>query len=255
MYMSDAITIVDGLATAYSQTGKGPDVLLLHGWGDSRKTFLSLNNSLQDKYRVTSLDLPGFGGTEPPKKPWDLTDYAKFLNSFVKKLGLKPKVVLGHSNGGALAIHALATQQLHADKLVLLAASGVRSNKRLKRAATQIVAKTGKLVTIWMPLATRQKLQMTLYGTIGSDMLVAPQLKETFKRTVRQDVQTDAQKLNLPSLLIYGSSDKATAVAEVGNRLAECIQGSTLKVIAGAGHFVHHDASAEVENFIQEFLA
>lgn len=252
--MADFTVIVDGIAITYSQAGNGADVLLLHGWGDKRQTFTSLSDSLQKTYRVTALDLPGFGGSEPPKEVWDLTNYAKFLESFCNKLQIKPKLVVGHSNGGALAIHAIATKKLNTDKLVLLAPSGVRNTKILKRAVIKTIAKTGKLATFWLPLAARRRLQMKLYGTVGSDMLAAPQLKETFKRTVRQDIQNDARNLKLPALLIYGSKDTATSLKEVGEPLARCIEGSKLVVIPGAGHFVHHDAAVAVEQHIKEFI-
>lgn len=253
--MPDAIVIIDGLATAYSQSGKGPDVLLLHGWGDSRKTFSGLTRSLEAKYRLTALDLPGFGGTEPPKKPWDLTDYSAFLAAFCKKLELKPKFIVGHSNGGALAIHALSLGKLSASKLVLLAPSGVRSPKRLKRAVIKGIAKTGKAATFWLPTTTKQKLQTVLYGTIGSDMLITPALKETFKRTVRQDIQSDAKKLQIPTLLIYGKDDKATPINEVGMVLKACIKGSIMEQVEAAGHFVHHDSPDRVHKLTRDFLA
>lgn len=252
--MADSTVIVDGLATSYSQAGKGKSVLLIHGWGDSRRTYKALMASLAKDYQVTALDLPGFGASEMPKTAWDLTNYSLFLDHFCKKLSLAPEFVVGHSNGGALAIHATATGYLAPQKLVLLAPSGVRSNKRVKRAAIKTVAKVGKAATIWLPLATRKRLQIALYGTVGSDMLVTPQMKETFKKIVRQDVLIDAKKLQLPTMLIYGGEDRATSVRSVGNRLAACIKDSKLEVVPGAGHFVHHDAPEQVDQLVTEFL-
>ena len=252
--MSKTVTIVDNLAIAYSQLGKGKDVLLLHGWGDDHRTFDHLAKQLSADYRVTALDLPGFGGSEPPKTAWDLSNYALLLGQFCDKLALKPYAVIGHSNGGALAIHALASRKLQAERLVLLAASGVRTAKGLKRTALKVVAKTGKLATFWLPPRYRRRLQMALYGTVGSDMLVVPELQETFKKTVRQDVQADAEKLTLPTLLIYGSNDRATPIHEVGYRLVHRIDGAKIVSIEHAGHFVHHDASNQVEKLITEFI-
>lgn len=252
--MPVSVVIVDGIATSYVQQGKGPDVLLLHGWGDSKQTFQSIIGELAQKHRVTALDLPGFGASELPPKAWDLTDYAKFLEAFCSKLNLVPTIVIGHSNGGALAVHAIAKEYLSPKKLVLLAASGVRDTARLKRSAIKAVAKTGKLVTFWLPVGSRQRLQQLLYGTVGSDMLVAPQLTETFKRTVRQDVQADAKTLTIPTLLLYGTADRATPIKEVGQRLHESIVGSRFVPITGAGHFVHHDAVNEVKQQLKDFI-
>lgn len=254
LYMADSTAIIDGLAITFSQAGKGESVLLIHGWGDSRRTYKHLTESLANNYQVTALDLPGFGGSELPKTAWNLTDYAVFLEHFCNKLGIIPTAVVGHSNGGALAVHATSLGYLKPHKLVLLAPSGVRSTKRFKRAAIKTIAKLGKLTTIWLPLATRRRLQTILYGTVGSDMLVSPQMQETFKLTVRQDIQKDAKKLELPTLLIYGNKDSATSIKSVGKRLAACIKGSKLVIIPDAGHFVHHDASELVEQLTSEFL-
>ena len=77
---------------------------------------------------MVAVDLPGFGGSEAPPAAWDLDDYAAFLEAFLRKLALDwPYAIIGHSNGGALAIRALSSGTLKADKLVLLAASGVRT--------------------------------------------------------------------------------------------------------------------------------
>jgi pimeloyl-ACP methyl ester carboxylesterase len=252
--MADATSIVDGLAITYSQVGSGPDILLLHGWGDSRRTYKQLADTLAKEFRVTAPDLPGFGASEPPKTAWDLTDYSTWTDNFCSKLELSPAIVIGHSNGGALAINAIATGKLQPAKLVLLASSGVRDGARLKKLGVKTIAKLGKILTFWLPRSTRKKLQIKLYGTVGSDMLVAPNLVETFKKTVKQDIQKDAKKLAIPTLLIYGSEDNATSVKEVGQRLHKEITGSKLQVVADAGHFVHLDAAGEVTKMIEDFI-
>lgn len=248
--------VVNGLMTHFQRQGTGKTVLLLHGWGDRLETFAELTRSLSKKYDVISLDLPGFGQTQAPDTVWDLDDYANFTATFLAKLE-QPTVyaVVGHSNGGALAIRAVATGQLKPTKLVLLAASGVRDTAKLRRAGLKVIAKTGKVATFWLPTTTKKKLQKKLYGAAGSDMLVAPHLQETFKRTVRQDIQKDARKIAVPTLLIYGDSDKATPLDSVGNVLKKQITGARLSVVKDADHFVHHTATEEVSKDVLEFLA
>ena len=84
-------------------------------------------------------------------------------------------------------------------------------------------------------------------------MLVAEHLQDTFKKVVSDDVQADAGKLVLPTLLIYGDEDKAAPLA-YGQKFHELIKGSQLEVVDGAGHFVHHDQPALVLRYIEEFL-
>lgn len=248
--------VVQDLMTHYQRQGSGKPIVLLHGWADRLETFHSISTQLAKKYEVISVDLPGFGQTQAPVKPWDLDNYASFMQAFLEKLGISHvHAVIGHSNGGALAIRAIATDDLQPEKLVLLASSGVRDTEKIKRAAQKAIAKTGKTALFWLPKTTKQKLQKRLYGTIGSDMLVAPHLQETFKLTVRQDIQQDAVKITIPTLLIYGELDKATPVDTVAKPLHTRIAGSYLKIIPGADHFVHQTAKEEVTKDVLEFLA
>src|SRR4051812_17635719 len=112
--------------TNYQLSGKGKLVLLLHGWGDSAEGLGDLAKRLSRHYQVLVADLPGFGATQAPRDIWDLDNYAEFIESLLIKLELKqPYAVIGHSNGGALAIRAISLGRLKPQKLVLLAASGV----------------------------------------------------------------------------------------------------------------------------------
>ncbi len=245
--------IVDDLLINYELMGKGKAVLLLHGWGDSARTFKALAQDLSKSYLIISLDLPGFGHSEAPKTVWNLDNYAVFLDHFLSKLAIQPYAVIGHSNGGALAIRAIAISKLKASKLVLLAASGIRNKHGLKRIGLKIVAKTGKAATLWLPSGYRQRLRQRLYGTIGSDLLVVPSLQETFKQTVRQDVQADAAKLSIPTLLIFADQDPAIPLAD-GRTYNQLIKKSDLKIMHSANHFVHHDQPEQVLTLIKEFL-
>lgn len=249
--------VVNSLLTTYEDTGDNQDkvILCLHGWGDDHRTFAGLTKALQSSYRVISVDLPGFGSSQAPNAVWGLDDYATFLSDFLKKLHVQEvSVLIGHSNGGALAILALSRGKLSAHRLVLLGAAGIRDQEKIKKLGLKVIAKTGKAATFWLPANKKKALQKRLYGAAGSDMLVVPHLQETFRKTVAQDVQVDAKTITIPTLLIYGEHDRATPVqyGEIYHRL---ITGSKLEVVPGAEHFVHHDKPTEVQHLIEEFIA
>jgi pimeloyl-ACP methyl ester carboxylesterase len=247
--------VVDGLLTNYTLSGHGSLIVLLHGWGDSAHGLADLQTELAANYQVLSLDLPGFGATQPPAEAWKLDNYAAFVQSLLKKLGLKqPYAVIGHSNGGAIAVRGVSLGLLQPKKLVLIAASGVRTGQTGRRFVLKIIAKTGNVATMWMPERYRRSLRKSLYGAAGSDMLVAPQLKETFKQTVRQDVQADASGITIPTLLVYARDDPAVPLTD-GRTYQQLIKHSQLEIIDEAGHFVHHDQPALVSKVIKEFLA
>ena len=246
--------IVDSLLTRYEAHGKGKPVLLLHGWGDSAAGLQKLQAALAKKYKVIALDLPGFGGTQAPDSVWGLDDYAYFVDHFLAKIDAASlKAIVGHSNGGAIAIRGMSRGWLSADKLVLLASAGVRGEYKGRVKALRLVTKAGKALTMPLPKAVKQKLRSKVYQTVGSDMLVAEHLQETFKKVVTDDVRVDALHLTLPALLIYGDKDESTPV-RYGKMFNEAIKGSKMIVLPGAGHFVHTDEPEQVTKAILEFL-
>src|SRR4051812_27214531 len=104
--------IVNKLLTTYTEVGSGTkNILFLHGWADSGKTFEMLAREIiavDANYRAVLLDLPGFGGTAAPETAWTLSDYAAFVADFLAKAQIQPLAIVGHSNGGAIAINGLA---------------------------------------------------------------------------------------------------------------------------------------------------
>lgn len=246
--------VVNGLMTNYSRVGKGKQVLLLHGWADKSTSWQPFANEVAKQYDVIVPDLPGFGGTQTPENAWDLNSYAEFVGSFVKKLGLKPHAIIGHSNGGGIAIRGLARADFAADKLILLASAGIRAEQPGQKAALKFVTKTGKILARPLPGRLQRKLRSKLYKRVGSDMLVADHMQETFKKIVADDVQSDAKQLGLPVLLVYGQQDTSTPVRH-GMLLHELISGSTLEIVPEVGHFLHLDNQAVVVQLVEEFLA
>lgn len=246
--------VTKSLLTHYQRGGKGKTIVLLHGWGDSAAGLNPIFDYLTDTYDVIALSLPGFGGTQAPPTAWGLDEYVGFVHDFLDKIGVQSVYAyVGHSNGGAIAIRGLADGSLRADRLVLLASAGIRNEYKGRNRVLRILAKTGKLAAKPLPKAVQRKLRGKVYQTIGSDMLVAEHLQETFKRIVTDDVRPDAAQLSLPVLLIYGEQDESTPVW-YGQQYHELMTNSTLEILPGAGHFLHLDRPEAVENSLKDFL-
>ena len=248
--------VVDSLLTTYHSLGNnhGKTVVILHGWGDSSASWQAFGAQLSQRYRVVLVDLPGFGKTDQPAGVWGLDDYASFVAHFLSKIDVRAYALLAHSNGGAIAVRGLANGSLTAGKLVLLASAGVRTTYKGRKKALRMVAKTGKVLAAPLPAGVKHRLRRKLYTTVGSDMLVAEHLQETFKKVVGDDIQADAARLDLPVLLLYGEHDVSTP-PDYGRLLHEHIDGSTLEIIGQAEHFVHQDQPAQVLKLVEEFLA
>lgn len=249
--------VVRGLMTQYDIVGSADaasTVLILHGWGDDSRSWKQFAGKFAKKHRVVMLDLPGFGGTEAPKTGWGLDDYARFVHDFLTKVAVRPQIIIGHSNGGAIAIRGLGSGELSADKLILLASAGIRGEYKGRLKALRYAAKAAKTLTAPLPKSAKQRLRRGAYKTIGSDMLVAEHMQETFKKVVSDDVRADAAKLTLPTLLVYGDHDDQAPPA-YGRMLHEKIAGSKLEIIPETGHFLQIDQPAVTQKLIEEFVS
>lgn len=244
---------MDGLMTSFLSSGEGnKTVLLVHGWGDNKNTFDPLIKSLGKGYKYITLDLPGFGDTQKPPSAYGVKEYAQFLAKFCDKIDLKPDVVIGHSNGGAILIESVAENMLNPKQLILLASSGIR-RKSTKKNILRLISFAGKIGLKFMPKNKRQNLKKKFYGSIGSDYLTVEGMEDSFKKVVSYDILDQAKKVQMPTLLIYGDSDDSTPVA-MGRELCNEMKDSRLEVIENVGHFLHHQKPHEIVTLIKEFI-
>lgn len=245
--------IVQNLAVEYQDEGTGHVILLLHGWQDNLHTFDALASLLSPTARVIRLDLPSFGRSEVPEEVWGLGDYIQFVQDFIDKLNIQVDTLAGHSFGGRIAIKGLATQHFNPNKIILIASAGIAQRRTFRNTILMILAKIGGAIfsvppfTLW-----GDQVRKKIYAALGSDYHDAGTLKGTFLKAISEDLSADAQRIATPTLLIWGSEDREILLSD-GQRLSRLIPNSQLKIIPGAGHFVHQEKPREVAGLIREF--
>ncbi len=236
------------------ESKKDFNILFIHGWADNIKGQKDFIHKLSSLGNVYALDLPGFGDSQAPERDLTILDFAKYVNEFCRKIKLdKINLLIGHSNGGAIAIKGLMSHEIKADKLILLAASGVRDAYKSKVSLLRVISKTGKALSSPLPSEMKYKLRKKLYKSVGSDMLIAEHMQGTFKNIVAEDLQNDASQLDLPTLLIYGENDDMTP-PKYGLMYHELIKGSIIEIVGQAGHFVQRDQPEITLNLIKDFI-
>ena len=112
-----------GLRLSYLQGGEGKPIVFFHAIGLSSRSYLRSLELLAEHCRVYALDIPGFGGSEKPKKTWNYADFTLCAQEWLDSLGLKTAAAIGHSLGGGLAFH-LAAKDARIKELVLVNAAG-----------------------------------------------------------------------------------------------------------------------------------
>jgi pimeloyl-ACP methyl ester carboxylesterase len=103
--------VANGVRLFYQQQGDGPDVVLVHAVTSNQAVwmFAGLPDALAaDGYRVTTYDLRGHGASERPPTGYTSATMAADLHGLHAELGLGPAVLIGHSFGGVLSLHAAA---------------------------------------------------------------------------------------------------------------------------------------------------
>jgi pimeloyl-ACP methyl ester carboxylesterase len=94
----------EGRKLAYLAEGKGPVVVLLHGFCEDSSLWQDFKTDLlDDQHRVISIDLPGFGASDPPANN-TIDDYAEAVNQVLEALDIGQAILIGHSMGGYTAL-------------------------------------------------------------------------------------------------------------------------------------------------------
>ena len=91
---------------------KKPNLILIHGFGNSLGTWESLAPKLSKAFNVYGIDMLGFGLSEKPVQyQYTNANQASVIQSFAEVMGFDSFIVGGHSLGGAIAMHAAMIDQ------------------------------------------------------------------------------------------------------------------------------------------------
>lgn len=106
------------------ESGEGSPVLMLHGLGATKASFLPTITALADNHRVIAMDLPGFGDScKPLRGGYDAAFFADAAVALLDALGIERAAVVGNSMGGRAAIEVGLRYPERVERLVLLAPS------------------------------------------------------------------------------------------------------------------------------------
>jgi len=96
---------VNDVSIAYNQCGSGDTTLLfIHGWCINKEYWNDQSAYFCDRYKVVTLDLPGFGQSGKNRTDWNFEQYADDINEFIKAEKLKNVILIGHSMSGDILL-------------------------------------------------------------------------------------------------------------------------------------------------------
>jgi pimeloyl-ACP methyl ester carboxylesterase len=111
---------VNGIKLHYLIAGKGPPVLLLHGYGQNSHMWRPLMAELAKTHTVIAPDLRGFGQSDKPESGYDKPNMAQDVHALCASLGHMRVGVVGHDIGLMVAYAYAAQYPTEVDRIVLM---------------------------------------------------------------------------------------------------------------------------------------
>jgi pyruvate dehydrogenase E2 component (dihydrolipoamide acetyltransferase) len=254
---------VGGRKISYAGAGTdGEVVLLVHGYGGDRNSWLFLQEPLAAKYRVYALDLPGHGTSAKDVGDGSPAVLADAVTGVLDALGAARAHLVGHSMGAAVVLTAAARDPGRIASLTLIAPSGF---------GPEINA---GYLRGFADAQTRRELKPVVGQLFADESLVTRQLVDDLLAYKRLDGVDEALHTLLGALLDGDTQagDSATLIAALGDAVpvtvvwgredrvipaaqAESVAGAVRHLIGRAGHMPHMERPAEVQAAIEETIA
>lgn len=242
--------------------GRGPDLVMLHGWAMHSGIWGGLVDLLAEQFRVHLVDLPGHGVNRHAPLSRNLNDVADLILS-----ELPPAVWMGWSLGGLVTLAAALRQPGKVGKAILVAATPCFSRSRAWDCGVDAPAQQafsdalendfdGSLKQFWLQCFGAGLLDESLRRLGKTSVLDQLPSKSVMQAGLRllygSNLLSDLGSCEVPTLFVGGTRDR-TIKPESFARAAELMPAAGSRLIQSAGHapfMSHQDSFMEI---ISEF--
>lgn len=222
-------------------------VVLVHGIGGSADDWGAQIPLLAERYHVLAVDLPGFGHSDGGSKHYTPENYAAVLHHLVGLRARTPVLLVGHSLGGAVALHYAASYPDTVQRLVVADVAGILHrlayNKFLMGAWLHGRSDEPRWSSEWLQSFVGKFIEgMERFPFDSEDMLDTPYGEgDGAERRIAAMALLDADftpllpRVAAPVLMLWGSADR-TAPLRTAEVLLQRLPRAWLEIIDGAGH-------------------
>ncbi|MFF5792363.1 alpha/beta fold hydrolase [Paeniglutamicibacter sp. NPDC012692] len=251
----------DGTRLAYSAVGQeaGNPVLLLHAWGESRRSFGRLMPLLPPTMRAMSIDLRGHGDSGKPPRGYSLDGMAADVVGFMDAIGLESAILLGSSSGGYVAQQAAVTAPDRVAGLVLVGSPRsllVRPGfaDEVEALVDPVDPEWVRRSLPWFPCFTPVPQEYIDDRVRDGANIPAHVWIRTLNGLCGAKPPTDAGIVACPTLILWGGKDSVLSRAQQDGLVAG-IPGSRLVVYGDTGHLVLWEQPGRIAEDVAAFLA
>jgi len=248
-------------------------VVLIHGLGDdASRSWDSVVPELARDYHVLVFDLPGFGRSTRANELYSPERYSAFVDFVASRFVPGRFALVGHSMGGAIALHYAAAHPEKVERLVLVDAAGILHRVVYTQALTQLGIEglpgtypgQGRL-SRWVGNMLSRFAGIS-EATVPAEGLILsnPAMRKRFFQgdpnkiagyaLLLQDFSRLVPRVASPTLVVWGAKDGITPL-RTGKLLAGNIAGARLVVIPGARHTPMKSQPRRFRRLLGEYLA
>lgn len=234
----------------FEKTGSGNPIILLHGWAASSTIFESITNILKTKYTIYVIDLPGFGKSEEPDKPYNLDDYVDLLYQFIIDLDIYNPILLGHSFGGRIAIKFASLYNV--SKLILVDSAGLKQKNFIKTKTKILLYKLKKkYYKITKNVIKYNDLLINSGSTDYKEASVI--MKKILVNVTNEYLDKHLKDITCDTLIIWGKKDDVTPYYNA-IKLKKKIKNAGLVTLKGVGHFPFIESKKTFNKILKSYL-
>ena len=272
---TEKIANVDGVKINYKIGGRGPVVVLLHGYTQTSHMWRPLMPLLAKSHTVIAPDLRGAGGSERARDGYDKKTLAKDIRGLVRQLGHEHVQLVGHDIGLMVAYAYAAQYPKEVSKVVLMDAflpgvgnwkdvwllrdlwhfhfygdvplALVKGRERIyfEHFWNDFAADKTKSV----PEADR-RIYTAAYAR-ANGMRAGFEYFKTFEQDAKDFAAFSKTKLDMPFLVLTGEKASGTFLIDQTKLVATNVSGTIVK---GSGHWLMEEATDQVVPAIVAFL-
>lgn len=258
------ITRINDVDLYYEEYGRGDPVILIPGLGGVGAGWGQQIPLFAKEFRTIIVDHRGCGKSSTPETGYTIAQHAADMAGLLRHLGAAPAHVIGASTGGA-AGQVMALDHADVVRSLVLVASWGRTDARFRHLfeiRKAVLAQLGQeaamqlaFLILYSPPYYREHWEQ--WQEFARQIKAHPPDRNIAAKridmVIAHDVLGRLVSIRCPTSIVAGSLDIVTPVY-LSEELRECIPGSDLHVIPGAGHSVYAESPAEFFAIVRQFL-
>lgn len=250
---------------AFEQLGHGKPLVLLHAFPFSRNFWkLQKKFFVEKNFQLIIPDLPGFGDSHNFSKINSMEEIAVSVSDLINKLGIQKASFCGISMGGYVALNLFRIFPDKFSSLILCDTTSTADTEEIRKNRYKLIEEIKQKGTTAISDAILKKLlsdhtlknKRSLVEEIHNWILQANKegtISALRGMAVRMDQTFILNKINFPTLLIFGEQDKITNL-QIAKDLHKRIPNSELEIIKKCGHLSNLEKPLKFNQKLANFL-